>query len=107
MSQNTIADLRDTLFETLKALKDKSNPMDIERALAVKEVAQVIVNSAKVEVDHLRITGGIGSGFIPEQSAGRRPALPGESTTVPTQGGSKTITQLPGGATITRHKMAG
>ena len=41
--------------------------MDIERAKAVAEVAQVVVNSAKVEVDFLRITGGKGSGFITEK----------------------------------------
>ena len=71
-------------------------------------VAQVIVNSAKVEVDHMRISGGAGSGFIPVQSVDRKqPMLPGDSMTIATQGGSKTITQLPNGATVTRHKMGG
>ena len=108
MSKHTIDDLRDMMFETLQALKDKEKPMDIDRALAMKEVAQVIVNSAKVEVDHMRISGGAGSGFIPQQSADRKqPLLPGDTLTVATNGGSKTITQLPGGATVTRHKMRG
>lgn len=108
MSKHTIDDLRNTLFETLQALKDKDQPMEIDRALAIKDVAQVIVNSAKVEVEHLRIAGGAGSGFIPVQSVERNvPALPGESRTVNTQGGSKTITQLPNGATVTRHRMGG
>ena len=108
MSKHTIDDLRDMMFETLQALKDKEKPMEIERALAMKEVAQVIVNSAKVEVEHMRISGGAGSGFIPVQSVDRKqPLLPGDSMTVATQGGSKTITQLPNGATLTRHKMGG
>lgn len=108
MSKHTIDDLRDMMFETLQALKDKEKPMDIERALAMKEVAQVIVNSAKVEVDHMRISGGSGSGFIPVQSVDRKKSsLPSDSITVPTQGGSKTITQLPNGVTVTRHKMGG
>lgn len=108
MSKHTIDDLRDMMFETLQALKDKDKPMEIERALAMKEVAQVIVNSAKVEVEHMRISGGAGSGFIPVQSVDRKqPLLPGDSMTVATKGGSKTITQLPNGATVTRHKMGG
>lgn len=108
MSKHTIDDLRDMMFETLQALKDKKAPMDIDRALAMKEVAQVIVNSAKVEVDHMRISGGTGSGFIPVQSAERKQSLlPGDSMTVETHGGSKTITKLPNGATVTRHKMGG
>jgi hypothetical protein len=108
MSKHTIDDLRATLFETLQALKDKEQPMEIERALAMKEVAQVIVNSAKVEVEHMRISGGSGSGFIPVQSVDRKqPPQPGDSMTVITQKGSKTITQLPHGATHIRHTMGG
>jgi len=38
MSRN-IETLRETLFDTLSALQDKENPMEIERALAIKEVA--------------------------------------------------------------------
>lgn len=108
MSKHTIDDLRAMMFDTLQALKDKENPMEIDRAMAMKEVAQVIVNSAKVEVEHMRISGGHGSGFIPVQSADRnRLPLAGESVTIPTQGGSKTVTQLPNGAVVTRHKMGG
>ena len=108
MSKHTIDDLRDMMFDTLRALKNKENPMDIDRALAMKEVAQVVVNSAKVEVDHMRISGGAGSGFIPVQSVDRNlPTLPGNSRTVATQGGSKSTTQLPGGATVTRLMMGG
>lgn len=65
--KNKIEDLRNHLFATLEALQDKDEPMEIERAKAVADVAQVIVNSAKIEVDFLRATGREqGSGFIPE-----------------------------------------
>lgn len=73
--KNGIVDLRNHLFATLEALQDKDNPMDIERARAVADVAKVVVESAKVEVDHLKVTGAArGSGFIPE--AEDKPALP-------------------------------
>lgn len=52
--KNKIEDLRNHLFETIEALKDAEKPMDIERAKAIADVAQVVVNSAKVEVDFLR-----------------------------------------------------
>ena len=64
--KNKIEDLRDHLFETLEALKDPDKPMEIERARAIANVAQVIVNSAKVEVDFIKATGSKGSDFIPE-----------------------------------------
>lgn len=63
---NDITTLREHLFATLEALKDKENPMDIDRARAVADTAQVIINTAKAEIDYLRVTGGKGSGFIPE-----------------------------------------
>ena len=66
--KNKITDLRDHLFETLEALKDKENPMEIERARAISDVAQTIINSAKVEVEFMKTSGGNGSGFVPEQS---------------------------------------
>ena len=56
--------LRDELFVTLRALNDKDNPMDIERAKTVSLVAKVLTDTAKVEVDYLRVTAGKGSGFI-------------------------------------------
>ena len=55
--KNRISDLRNHLFETLEMLKDPDNPMDIARAKAVSEVAQTIINSAKVEIEFLEATG--------------------------------------------------
>lgn len=65
--KNDINTLRETLFDTLKRLKDENNPMPVEQAKAINDVAQTIINSAKVEVEHLRIYQGLGkgSGFIP------------------------------------------
>ena len=38
------------------ALRDPVNPMPIDRAKAVAEVATVLVNSAKVEVEYIKAT---------------------------------------------------
>jgi hypothetical protein len=62
--KNKIEDLRDHLFATLEALRDKEKPMEIERALAISEVANSIIESAKVEVKFLDLVGGKGSGFV-------------------------------------------
>lgn len=75
---NKIEDLRDHLFATLAALRNPDQPMDIDRAKAVAEVAKVIVDSAKVECEHMKLTGGDGSGFIPvEKAALEIPEAPG------------------------------
>lgn len=81
---NNIESLRQHLFETLAALKDKDKPMDIERAKAVSDVAQVIINTAKVEVEYAKATGQKGSTFLEKQ-----PDLP------------------PGITGITQHRLRG
>lgn len=48
--------VRKHLLDTLADLRSRETPMDIARARAVAEVATVLVNSAKVEVDYLRAT---------------------------------------------------
>lgn len=79
--QNKISDLRDRLFETLDALKNKEDPMPLERAKAIADIGQVIVNSVKVEVDFLKLMDGRskGTGFIPEATAAEKPFIPGTS----------------------------
>lgn len=62
--RNDIHELRKHLFETLDALKDKGKPMDLERAKAVCEVSQVIINSAKAEVAFLQAVGGKATAFL-------------------------------------------
>lgn len=105
---NKIVDLRNHLFSTIEGLLDKEAPLDIERARAVSDVAQTIINSAKVEVDFMKSLDqkGTGSGFIPVEHSpplpppagvSARPALehepapdrearrPAEPATMPTQ----------------------
>lgn len=70
----SIADLRVHLFKQLDQLNDISKPADIQRARAVSEVAQTIINSLKVEVDFLAIVNGAADvPFIEDQGA-RLPA---------------------------------
>ncbi len=65
---NTVNDLRDLLFETIRGVKD--GKLDVSKAKAVSDVANAIISSAKVEVDFLRVTGSKqGSGFIPTAAA--------------------------------------
>lgn len=66
MANETIETLRDHLFATLAALRDKEHPMEIDRAKAIAEVASKVIDSAKVEVAYMAECGGKGSGFIPE-----------------------------------------
>jgi len=53
---NTMDDLRSHLFDTLAALKDTEHPMDLDRARSVADVAKVLIESAKVEVEFLKVT---------------------------------------------------
>jgi hypothetical protein len=125
---NDINTLRDALFSTLDSLRDPENPLDIERAKAINDTAQVIINTAKVEIDYARTIGQtIASGFLPTEAkpapaevvklikikpAKPAPALPaeGEAANEPaptrqrTATGVKTVKEVPG-ATITKHEM--
>ncbi len=67
--QNKINDLRNHLFATLEALRDKENPMDIERAKAISNVANSIIETAKVEVKYIDLIGSHGTGFIGADAA--------------------------------------
>lgn len=59
---NNINDLRAHLFDALKGLKDGT--MDVGRAKAMSEIAQTIVNSAKVELEFIEATGAKDSEFL-------------------------------------------
>lgn len=61
---NDIEKLRAHLFGTLDALRDKENPMDIDRAKAVCEVGDVIISTAKAEIDFARVNGSVDSQFF-------------------------------------------
>ena len=55
MSTNTMDTLRTHLFDVLAGVK--SGDIDVERAKAVCEVSQTIINTAKAESDYARVTG--------------------------------------------------
>ncbi len=72
--KNRIDDLRNHLFETIEGLKDEDKPLDLDRARTIADVARVIVDSAKVEVQFLHVTGALRStGFIPVEAEDERP----------------------------------
>jgi len=67
--KNKISDLRNHLFSVLEELTDPDSTYDIAKAKVVADVAQVIINSANVENQYLKIIGGThGSGFIEERN---------------------------------------
>jgi len=70
-------DLRDHLDWLMKRLRDPDDKeLDLDRAKLLIEAGQTVINSAKVEVDFMRVTGQMsGTGFIPV--AEQPMALPG------------------------------
>lgn len=69
---NSIDDLRTHLFDALRGLKNGS--VDVEKAKAMSDIAQTIINSAKVEVEYIKASGSKGSGFL--DASGPKPELP-------------------------------
>lgn len=55
--KNRMSDLRNHLFETIEQLKDKDTPLEVSRAKAISEVAQTIIESAKVEISFIEAIG--------------------------------------------------
>lgn len=86
----TLDDLREQLFETLKDLRAKDKPMEVERAKAISEVAQTFINSAKAEVDYVKATGADAT-ELPVFSAKKALPAPGQPRLVAgkAQSGSK------------------
>lgn len=69
-NRNDSTELRAILFDTLRGLKN--NTTKIEDAQAIREMAQVIINGAKVEVDYAKVVGGaVASGFLPGPDNGK------------------------------------
>jgi len=76
--KNNLDELREHLFTTLRQVKDGT--MEIDRAKVVVQVADALIDSARVEVDYVRVTGEAGgSTFI----APREARLPEPSSGVP------------------------
>ena len=93
--------LREHLMATLADLRNREQPMEPDRARAVAQVAGVLVDTAKVEIDYLKVTGQDRARFLeqpPDQEVahlGQPPASP-----FPQAG----VSRLPG---VTRHKLQG
>jgi len=83
---NDITELRSVLFDTLRDLR--AGKMDAAQARSINNTAQTLINSAKLEVEHLKVVGGTGTGFV--------------SSGIDRSG------ELPKGITgVTRHTLAG
>jgi hypothetical protein len=75
MPKNSIEDLRNHLFAALEGLADKEEPLDLERAKTIADVGKVLVESAKVEVAFLKVTGALKStDFLPDGSEPVKPS---------------------------------
>ena len=81
----TVDDLREHLFATIEGLRDGS--VDVERARTISDVAQTIINSAKVEVEAAKLAG-----------AERAPRF---------LGGAEEQPAPPGITGVVRHRIAG
>ena len=69
---STMDDMREELMQTLRDLRNRDRPMEVDRARAVAQVASVLVDSARAEVDYIKATkdADLRSSFI-------SPAIPG------------------------------
>lgn len=97
---NDIQSLRDIMFDTLRGVKNGT--IEIDKAKAINDTAQTIINSAKVEVEFLKATGSPAStGFIGGGANKMK-----EITNTPT--GTKVVEKDPEtGITSTVHRMRG
>lgn len=88
---DTIDDLRAELFATLRDLRAKDEPLAIDRANAVVNVAHAIIGSAKAQVDFMRAAQSIeGKSFFAGNADGDdKPALP----------------QAPGARSVITHRI--
>jgi len=64
MVDTSLSKLREHLFDVIERLKDSNDPdadpkdiIDVKTAKAINQTAQSIINSAKVEVEALRLIG--------------------------------------------------
>ena len=64
MSNPHITQVRQSLLDTLADLRNRDNPMDVDRARAVAQVASVLVDTAKAEIDYIKVTGADRSDFL-------------------------------------------
>jgi hypothetical protein len=65
-ANRTIQDLRELLFDTIQGVKNGT--IDTDKAKVIGDLSQVMVNTAKVEVDFIKATDGVDSGFLTQAS---------------------------------------
>jgi hypothetical protein len=96
MANPHIDQVRQSLLDTLADLRNKEQPMDIERAKAVATVASVLVDTAKVENEYLKLTGQDRSNFLE--------TLPDSGMDIPRFSGPAAHNPFP---TAVRHRLEG
>ena len=69
MTTPHITALREHLMQTLASLRDRESPMEPDRARAIGQVASVLIDSARVEVDYIKATGADRSDFLEGQTS--------------------------------------
>lgn len=86
---HNIEDLRNHLFAALDGLADPKQPMEVERARAIADVARVIVDSAKAEIQLLHATGArrAGTEFMPIPVSEQRRLIAPAAGSCPSCGG--------------------
>ena len=94
MNNPHINQLRQQLMDTLADLRSRDNPMEPDRARAVAQVAAVLVDTAKVEVEYLKTTGQDRSDFLEQKADSRFAHL-----------GTETVGLPNGISSITRHRI--
>jgi hypothetical protein len=71
---NDMATVREQLFNNITALKDKTNPLDIERSKAIAIVAQSVIKDVRSGSHRLKLVSGKGIGFLDDKGT-TRPGL--------------------------------
>jgi len=71
--KNKMSGLRDHLFGTIDGLKNKS--ITPQEAKSICEVAQVIINSAKVEIEFIKLVGAKKSDFLQIEDHDSKPEI--------------------------------
>jgi hypothetical protein len=94
MTAPNIQEMRRVLMETLQDLRSREHPMEPDRARAISQIASVMVESAKVEVEFLKITQQDDSAFFSTSND----ASDSSTRQIP----SGTLQRIPGGV---QHKM--
>jgi cell division septation protein DedD len=103
---NHISTVRRHLLDQMRALRGANDAeairREIDRSKGIAELAQAMVNTAKVEVDYLKATGQASTPFL---------EVPPDQPYLPDAGSKHDVTRLPspgnGITSITQHRMKG